>query len=285
MLFDETELCMTQFAFIIPFRPKAESADWQGDKILLNRTIESVLRQTYTNLRIYVLYTDAPDVQINDPRLAYVEFPFGYQSWDDLRNAEDLFSKFKSKQKAVRRWDKARKLCYGSMLAKDAGCNYIMALDSDDLLSKHFLAYLFSSANGNGCRGWYLDKGYLYKEGAGFLISVPRYMCGLNGSTHVLHRDLVEIPDFNSLDWDDYNLFTDHGWVRGRMKKYYDAELVPVPNAMLVYVVHSSNMSQVYQKEFGYNIKAIAKRILRGVKLTKSLREEFNISSQEFNTA
>jgi hypothetical protein len=69
------------------------------------------------------------------------------------------------------------------------------------------------------------------------------------------------------------------------MKKYYDAELVPVPNAMLVYVVHSSNMSQVYQKEFGYNIKAIAKRILRGVKLTNSLREEFNISSQEFNTA
>jgi hypothetical protein len=279
LFFDETELYMTQFAFIIPLRPKAESADWQGDKVLLNRTIESVLRQTYTNLRIYVLYTDAPDVQIADPRLVYVEFPFGYQTWDDLKNKEELFSKFKSKQKAVRRWDKARKLCYGSKLAKEAGCNYIMALDSDDLLSKHFLAYLFSTTDANNCRGWYLDKGYLYKEGADFLISVPRYMCGLNGSTHMLHNDLVKIPDFNSLDWNDYNLFTDHGWIRGRMKKYYDAELIPVPKAMLVYVVHGSNMSQVYQKEFGFNLKAIVKRILRGVKLTADLKEEFNIST------
>ena len=38
--------------------------------------------------------------------------------------------KFKSEKKAVRRWDKARKLCYGSELAKQDGCNYIMALDS-----------------------------------------------------------------------------------------------------------------------------------------------------------
>jgi hypothetical protein len=268
---------MTQFAFIIPLRPKTESADWQGDKILLNRTIESVLRQTHTLLRVYVLYTDAPDEQISDPRLMYVEFPFGYQSWDDLRNSEELFSKFKSKQKAVRRWDKARKLCYGSMLAKEAGCDYIMALDSDDLLSKHFLAYLTSTKDDNSCIGWYLDKGYLYKEGAGFLISVPRYMCGLNGSTHMLHRDLVVIPDFNSLDWNDYNLFTDHGWVRGRMKQDYNAELMPVPKPMLVYVVHRSNMSQVYQKEFGFNLKAIIKRILRYVPLTKNIREEFNI--------
>jgi hypothetical protein len=270
---------MTQFAFIIPLRPKVESADWHSDKVLLNRTIESVLRQTYTNLRVYILYTDAPDLKLNDPRLVYVEFPFGYQSWGDLKNREDLFAKFKSEQKAVRRWDKARKLCYGSKLAKEAGCHYIMALDSDDLLSKHFLAYLFSTADDNKCMGWYLDKGYLYREGAGFLIRVPRFMCGLNGSTHMLHNNLVEIPDFDSIDWNKYNLFTDHGWVRERMKKYYDADLVPVPKAMLVYVVHRSNMSQVYQKEFGFNLKAIVKRIVRGVKLTTALCDEFNISS------
>ena len=125
--------------------------------------------------------------------------------------------------------------------------------------------------------GWYMDKGYLYRQHSTFLIRVPKYMCGLNGSTHVLRADCVEIPDFNSLLWADYSLFIDHGWVRGRMEKYYNATLQAVPTKMLVYVVHRSNMSNVYEKEFGLNLKAIVKRIVRYVPLTKKLRDEFNI--------
>lgn len=270
---------MTQFSIIIPFRPKVESSDWEEDLVLLNRTIGSVLRQTYADFRVYVVYTDAPIQHIADPRVMYVEFPFGYQSLEELTNRDDLVSKFKSEKKAVRRWDKARKLCYGSKLAKEAGSHYIMALDSDDLVSKHLLAYMYATCNKNSCMGWYMDKGYLYKAGARFLIKVPRHMCGLNGSTHMLRADLVEIPDFNSLAWEDYNLFTDHGWVRERMKTYYHADLEPVPNPMLIYVVHHSNMSQVHRKEFGFHLKAIVKRIVRGVWLTVSLRDEFNIDN------
>ncbi|MEJ8842230.1 hypothetical protein WG954_07535 [Lacibacter sp. H375] len=269
---------MTQFAIVIPFRPKIESADWKGDIVLLHRTIESVLQQTYPHFSIYVIYTDAPENRLYDPRVKYVEFPYGYQPLKEMKNRQELVEKFKSEKKTVRRWDKARKLCYGSKLAKQDRCNYIMALDSDDLLSKHFLAYLNETSNNNKCKGWYLDKGYLYKQGSNFLIRVPKHMCGLNGSTHMLHADLVEIPDFHSLEWNDYNLFTDHGWIRGRVKKYYQAELQPVPDPMLVYVVHRSNMSKVNHKEFGFHFKAIVKRIIRGIPLTEKLREEFNLS-------
>lgn len=268
---------MINFAFVIPFRPKTESVDWDEDNALLERTVTSVLRQTYTNLKVYVVYTDAPEMQLIDERLTYVEFPLGHQSWSDMKNRDDLMWKFKSEIKAMRRWDKARKICYGSKLAKDSGCDYIMALDSDDLLSKNFLSYLAASSRNKSCKGWYMDRGYLYKQGAGYLVRVPRYMCGLNGSTHVLHADLVVIPDFASLSWADYSLFTDHGWVRERIRKYYNIVLEPVPTAMLVYVVHRSNMSEVYEKEFGYNLKAIVKRLLRSARLTKKLREDFNI--------
>lgn len=268
---------MTSFAFVIPFRPKAESADWEEDTRLLKRTVTSILRQTYPNLKVYVVYTDDPAIQVTDERVLYVQFPFGHQSWNEMRNRDNLFLRFKSEIKAERRWDKARKICYGSKLAKEAGCDYLMALDSDDLLSKNFLHYLSSRSHNSVCMGWYLDKGYLYRQNSNFLIRVPRYMCDLNGSTHVLHSTLVNIPDFNSLNWADYSQFTDHGWLRKRIKKDFNVMLEAVPTAMLVYVVHKSNMSQVYQKEYGFTLKAIVKRLLRGLWLTKRLREEFTI--------
>ncbi len=271
---------MIRFALLIPFKPKAESANWEEDNRLLNRTICSVLQQSYPHFKVFVLYTDVPKLQVADPRIEYVTFPYGFLSWEELPNREELFTKFKSKQKTVRRWDKGRKLSYAAKLAKEEGYDYLMALDSDDLLSKQFLAYLFSRAFKGECAGWYVDKGYLYKEGSVFLQIVPRHMTGLNGSTHVLRSDLVRVPDFNSLDWGDYNLFTDHGWIRYRVQEEYGVLLEAIPKPMLIYVVHTSNMSGVCQKEFGSHWKAIVKRLFRTVLLTAKHRDEFNIHRQ-----
>lgn len=266
---------MINFAILIPFRPKIESANWDADNELLGRTIGSVLRQTYVHFKIYVLYTDAPTEKISDERVHYVLFPYGYQSWDDLLNRELLFAKFKSEKKAVWRWDKGRKLSYGSKLAKEDGADYIMALDSDDLLSKYFLAYLVTHSNEKLCMGWYMDKGFLYKKGDRTLIRVPRHMTGLNGSTHVLKADLVSVPDFASLEWNDFNLFTDHGWLCRRVVKEFGVKLEAIQKPLLVYVVHESNMSLVHQKEYGFHVKAIVKRIFRTILLTRKLRDEF----------
>lgn len=269
---------MVQFAIVIPFRSKAESIDWVRESDLLHRTIQSVLRQSYSGFKVFIIYTDLPDNCISDQRVEYILFPYGYQSYDEMKNKEVLLEKFKKSTKmVVRRWDKARKLTYGSKLAKEADCDYIMALDADDLLSNRFLAYLLEDAKQNQRMGWYMEKGYLYKEQTNYLIRVPKYMRFLNGSSHVVHASLVAIPDFSSLIWDDYNLFTDHGWVKGRMQMYHGVDLVPIPFGALVYVVHGSNISQVEKKEYSFNLKSIAKRILRGVRLTNALREEFNI--------
>lgn len=268
---------MICFGFIIPLRPRSESSDWNQDLALLNRTLQALLEQSYPVFSVYVVYSDAPTGMPDDERINYVQFPFAFQRWEELPNREDLLLKMKYPQKAARRWDKGRKVSYGSGLAKEAGCDYLMALDSDDLLSRHFLAYLFSRAAGKSCAGWYMDKGYLYKEGARSLLYVPKHMTGLNGSTHVLRSDLVRIPDFTSLQWIEYNLFTDHGWVRYRVEETYGAVLEAVPMPMLVYVVHASNMSGVYKKEFGSHWKAVVKRLLRTRILTRQLREEFHL--------
>lgn len=265
------------FAIIIPFRPKAESTNWERENALLQQTIDSVLRQTYPGFTVFVLYTDAPTVFADDARIKYHPFPYGHQRYDEMSNREDLLEKFRSEKLVVQRWDKARKLCYGSKLAKEAGCTYIMALDADDLLSKRFLSFMATDAQTHARDGWYVEKGFLYREGSRFLMSVPRNMRYLNGSTHVLHADLVKVPDFSSLDWLDYNLFTDHGWIKDRLKESDGAVLSPIPFPALVYLLHRSNISDIEKREFGFSLKGIVKRILRGRLLTASLREEFHL--------
>lgn len=275
---------MTQFAIIIPFRPKAESTDWTNECDLLQQTILSVTQQTYTGFKVFVVYTDLPEKLVTDERVEYVLFPYGYQSYEDIETREELFLKFKKSTKmVVRRWDKARKLTYGSKLAKEAGCDYIMALDADDRLSNRFLAYLKKDTEQNERKGWYMETGYLHRQQTNYLMRVPKGMRFLNGSTHVLHADLIKIPDFSSTDWQDYNLFTDHGWVKQRVEDQQGAILHRIPFEALVYIVHNSNISKVYKKEYGLSFKNIVKKIVRGVWLSNKLRKEFGIRATQFS--
>ena len=268
---------MTQFAFVIPFRPKAESINWTRESELLKQTIQSILQQTYPGYRVYVVYTDMPENTVTDSRIEYIEFPYGHQSYEEIDHREELLLLFKSSKMVVRRWDKARKLTYGSKLAKEASCDFIMALDADDLLSNRFLTFLATEAKEKNCKGWYMDRGYLYKEHTNYLMRISKQMRYLNGSTHVLHADLVKIPDFSSDDWQDYNLFTDHGWVKQRVLEQQGADLQPIPFEALVYVVHKSNISKVHKKEYGLTFKNVIKKIVRGVWLSNKLRKEFGI--------
>jgi len=270
---------MIKFAVIIPFRPKAESVNWEIESALLQKTICSVLQQTYIGVEIFVVFNEQPLKQIIDNRVHYIKFPFGNETYDNISIRNELFEKFKSEQMVVRRWDKARKLTYGCKLAKEQGFHYVMALDADDLLSKHLFSKLAAASDKGQCPGWYMEKGYVYKPPTRYLIRVPKQMRFLNGSTHILRSDIIKVPDFNSTDWQDFNLFTDHGWVKDRLKKYINVELKPVDHAMLVYVVHQSNISKIDSKEYGSGIKKIIKRIIRFVPLTKRLREEFSIVS------
>jgi hypothetical protein len=269
---------MIKFSIIIPFRPKSESVDWERESKLLQQTIRSVLQQTYRQFKVFVLYNDLPSDLIEHEQVSFVQLPYGHQSFEEIPIREELRIKFKSEKMVVRRWDKARKLSYGSKLAREEGCHYIMALDADDLLSKHFFASLIAESNNGQCPGWYMHKGFIYKPGTGYLMLVPKLMRFLNGSTHVLRADLVTIPDFTSTNWLDYSLFTDHGWIKDRLKKYLNVDLLPITQPMLVYVVHGSNISKVNAKEYGLSFKNIIKRILRGRILTKKRKEEFNIT-------
>lgn len=267
---------MTQFGIIIPLRPGITSNDWKKESCILSQTIQSVLNQTFKDFKVFVIYTDLPFEPVKDPRVQFIPFPFPFQHFDDIDEKKHLLEMFKSEKLVVGRWDKGRKITYGCKLAKEANCEYIMSLDSDDLISNRLFAYCASESSKKESKGWYAEKGYIYQEGSNYLIRVPKLMRFINGSTHILKADLVSVPDFHSTNWQDYNLFTDHGWIKQRLKETSQAILEPFPFAPVTYVVHDSNISKI-KHEFSFQFKKIIKRIIRGVWLTKKLRAEFNI--------
>ena len=112
-----------------------------------------------------------------------------------------------------RRWDKSKKIFYGCKIAKEEGCTYLMSVDADDLVSNRLVSYIDDRIKENDVPGFYIKKGFLLHTGEKRMIKISEGMQNFNGSTHILKTDYVEIPDFNTGEWMDYNLFTSHGWI------------------------------------------------------------------------
>lgn len=265
--------------FIIPFKPRIKSRNWEDDCRVLTNTIRSVLNQHNRQFRIYVVYTDAPLHQLTDERISYVPLPFAYDTFEKIPGHTALFAQFKSEKMVERRWDKARKVTYGTSIAVNEGCSYIMSLDSDDLISANLVQYISEHNQNESIPGWIIDKGYLYKEGSGYMQKVAGNLHLLNGSTAILHRSLITIPDFKNAVYLELNLFTDHGWIHERIQREQNKELLFIPFPAVVYIVHNNNASQIREGFSSFSIKNILKKLLYSRPVTKSIKKEFSINS------
>ena len=125
--------------------------------------------------------------------------------------------------------------------------------------------------------GFYIEKGYLFKNGSGSLIKINEGMQNYNGSTHILRADLVKIPDFTKGVWIDYNLFTSHGWIISRIKELYGLDMKPIPFPAVIYVAHDNNISKVNPTTLWEGVKYFFKMLLNGKKITEEIKKEFSL--------
>lgn len=264
--------------FILPFKPQAQSKNWQKDCALLKATIGSLLRQQSEAYKIYVVYSDKPQLDIDAEKLKLVAFPYPFVTADKINNAKDILHHFKYDNTMLeRRWDKSRKIMYGCMAAIEDGCDYVMSVDADDLLSNLLVKYIEERTKETKLPGFYINKGYLYNYGSSRMISINGGMQNFNGSTHILHAGLIKKPDFENGQWIDFNLFTSHGWILYRLKEEAGIVLEPIPFPAVIYVAHGGNISNVSsQKGIGI-LKHWAKIILRGKHIDSIIRKEFNL--------
>lgn len=260
--------------FVVPVKPKAASKDWSYDNLLLERTARSICAQTDQSFRLIIVHNEKPDIAFSHPNIIFAPYPFPPVAAQEIEDL-DYVLQYHAEAYAERMMDKGKKITFGCSVAIDAGCDYLMAVDSDDLISNR-LAHFANTRAGNNAPGWRIQKGFIYEEDS--LVLVKKYdIQNVNGGTHILRKDLVTIPDFSrNLFW-NYNLFESHGYTWQRVKDYHGETLEDYQLFGMIYIVHRNNYSNISSAVKAITPRNVIKKIVRGRVLTDSVRREYGL--------
>lgn len=261
--------------FVVPIKPKVLSKDWAYENLLFERTVRSICSQKNNQFKVFIIYNQKPEINFEHPSIIYIQYPYPPVSIEEIEDYESYVKQYYNKIYAERMMDKGKKIFFGCKVAKDSNCDYIMAVDSDDLVSNQ-LAQFVEQNSKNGCPGWRINMGYIYEEGNFFAIKSDK-IYGINGSTHIIKSDIISIPDFNKNIFWNYNLFEAHGYTWQRIKDYHQQELINIFTCGIIYIVHKNNYSNIKKLTSRISLKNIIKKLLKGKMLSKSLCDEFGL--------
>lgn len=267
---------MPTIGFIIPLKSKTVSKNWELEVALLNRTLQSVCNQTNQNFKVYVVYNQLPNITFKHPNINYIEFPYKYVTIDEITDYDSFGKQYYHPAFAVGIMDKIRKVAYGCKHAKNDTCKYLMVVDSDDLIANNIVSFVQSQVI-NNAPGWFINKGYIFKEGSSLMVRQPKNMQLLNGSTHIIRSDFYVVPNFDNLDMWPYSFFEAHGYLADRIKQFYNEQILPLPFYAVVYVVHRNNWSGIGSLAKIDTIKKMVKQLLYFQWLSTSLKKQFGI--------
>jgi len=261
--------------FVIPIKPKAVSRDWNYDLCLLERTVRSICGQTSSQFKIIIVFNERPEINFSHSNIMYAHYPFPTAKVDEIEDFDSYVVKHYNKEYAEKMMDKGKKIFYGCKIAKENGCDYIMAVDSDDLVSNKLALFVEQNAN-SGTAGWRINRGYIYEEGSFFVIK-SNNIFGINGSTHIIKSDIISIPDFNKNIFWNFNLFEAHGYTLQRLKDFHQKELTNIFIFGIIYIVHKNNYSNIKGLTSMMSFKNIMRKIIRGKLLSKGICQEFGL--------
>jgi hypothetical protein len=254
--------------FIVPFRPKKTSNNWELHSKQLNRTLRSICAQINKEFQVIVVYTELPLFQFEHENLRYIRLPNYEVTLDELGDEE--MNRF-----AV---DHARRVMWGVTNCLSTPTKYIMSVDADDLVSNRISFYL--SKLSNDIPGFVVKKGYVCLGNSKYLYKESNFNL-INGSSHIVKYDLIEIPnwDLKTYSHIDFNLFTAHGWLEDRLRKQMGVILQELPFRAVMYMLNEASHSNevnnsitLYRKN---GIKKYIKFLTRARKLTKKKITEF----------
>jgi hypothetical protein len=258
-------------AFIVPFKGKTNSS-WEKECHNLNRTLISLTNQTSQHFKVFVIYTDAPDNPFVHEKVVFVKFPFSFMKQAEIDENELRINPSYNGKISDKRYDQGKRIMYGSYLARKNGCEFVMPVDADDFVSCKIAEWVEPNNNKDG---WYVNKGYLYRETDRFLVRVNQNMNLINGSTHIIHvQHLPQIP-FEEIHPSLMCFFSDHGYLKTRLKQSKNIDIQPLPFYALIYFLHSESwlgLKSFYEDNI---LKYYIKTLLRGMLITRKLIAEF----------
>jgi len=173
-------------------------------------------------------------------------------------------------------YDHGKRLLYGSNIAMEAGCNFVMPVDADDFVSNKIAGWVEKYSDEK--YGWYVNKGYILNGQSKILIKVACNMYQVNGSTHIIHTSLLPKENLSEAAPSAVCFFSSHGYLRERIRQQSGAILTPIPFYSVIYYAHSVNWSAIGKTLQSDWIRTIGKYLLRGVWFSKKLKSEFGLN-------
>ncbi|MCC7174753.1 MAG: hypothetical protein IT159_06115 [Bryobacterales bacterium] len=241
-------------AFVVPLKSAAASNSWDRVTRLVRRTLRSVCAQTCPDFRAVVACHDIPDIGFEDERVEYlrVDFP---------PPGPDLGERIR---------DCASKTLTGLHRALALRPAHVMLLDADDCVSNRLAAHAARHPDANG---WYINRGYFWREGLESVHVERRRFHQWCGSSHIYRRDLLELPPLPARDW-----FYRHSQAVRHMRER-GTPLSPLPFPGAVYLIsHGDNMNDYAGILWPRNpVKRLLRRVLYHRSLTPGMRAEFGL--------
>ena len=202
--------------FLVPVRSKSVTNDWKRYCSLLERTLKSITNQTSDGYRVVVVCHEIPDNPYMHSKIHYLQVDFKPPVFE-LGNY--LLTGDPGEH------DKARKLLAAMELEEVRSSDYVMSVDSDDLISNQLAAFVEQNKSKNKA-GWYFKAGYFYLEGRKYLILNKRTFNTLCGTCII-----VKPKFFSYLIDTDPTLYYRHR----RIELNSQLNLVPLPFPGAIY--------------------------------------------------
>lgn len=251
--------------FIIPVKSPAISPNWSLFSKLFERCIKSVCSQTSSDFKVIVVCNEKPKTSFDSPYIDYVIVDFPPPGSEQVSTLIGLQSPKES--------DKAKKILAGLKYAEKYLPTHTMVVDADDCISRDLAKFVEQNPDGDG---WFIQKGYVYKEGKKYIYLNRKNFNHLCGTSIIVKTKWSKqlIIDGNFYDHCADSLAN-------------GIELEPLPFAGAVYSIENQEnyrmtaeaVKDLKQNSYRQGINSILKKLAkyRLYFLTNSIRRKFGL--------
>lgn len=245
--------------FVVPLKSSKISKSWDQVCKLFERCVKSVCNQTSSDFRVIVVCNEKPQTQFEHAHLQYVEVDFPVP--DKNISAMTL--------------DRGRKVLLGLQMAQEFNPSHAMVVDADDCVSKYLAEFVNQNTQHNG---WYVNKGYIYKDGSRFVYLKKKNFNHICGTCNIIRYDLYDL--FENLE-DKYSdlILKYHGGHKYILETliHKGVWIEPLPFAGAAYIVE--NGENYYNDRFE---SVMPKEVVNRIKTTRHFRLLNNLLRDEF---
>ncbi len=245
--------------FIVPLQSRQASKDWRLVSLLARRTLQSVLAQTHSDFRVFLVCNDPPDGCPEHPSVTVLRknFPVPDMSVWENRMAD--------------KWGKVR---VGLVAARSLAPCHVMVCDADDSVSNRLAAHVAAHPR---TAGWCFDQGWMHDEGSPLIFRWRHGFDSTCGTSSIVRADLPDLPEVEQGPRDEnFILHSGHAKIRANMQsRGTPLEMLPFPGA--VYNLATGENHSSFSLKGWRSKKILLQKLISYRPLTQRIRKEFGL--------